>query len=220
MSKIISRENLANIERWELPLVEDISAAVSEARGDRASGLLTAEQIEKIQAQAYKEAYDEGLKKGQADGVAAGALELKKRARLLDELLAKLDRPFVDLDDQVEQQLVGLTIAVARQLIRREIKAEPGEVIAVVREALNALPAASRNVQVHLHPDDARWVLDIMASSQNERHWQVVEDATLARGGCVVATDTARIDASVETRLASIAAKLLGGEREQDLGGT
>lgn len=58
MSKIISKDSTTGYQPWQLPMVEDVSAAVADAKGNKASGLLTAEKIEQIQAQAYKEAYD------------------------------------------------------------------------------------------------------------------------------------------------------------------
>jgi len=38
----------------------------------------------------------------------------------------------------------------------------------------------------------------------------------LVRGGCKIITDNSQIDATLEKRLAMIAAKLMGGEREYD----
>jgi len=45
---------------------------------------------------------------------------------------------------------------------------------------------------------------------------EIKEDPTLARGGCKVETDTSQIDASMESRIAEIAAEVLGGERRDD----
>jgi len=42
-----------------------------------------------------------------------------------------------------------------RQLIRREVKLDPGQIVGVVREALGILPISARNIRVVLHPEDA-----------------------------------------------------------------
>ncbi len=107
---------------------------------------------------------------------------------------------------------------VARQLVRRELKTEPEEVIGVVREALGALPVAARNVRLMLHPEDAALVREAMPTAQGEQQMQIVEDPVQTRGGCRVLTDSSQIDASVEARLNAVIAHVLGGERSSDVG--
>ena len=48
--------------------------------------------------------------------------------------------------------------------------------------------------------------------------WRVEADPLISRGGCIVETETSRIDATVESRIAAIASKMFGGERESDRG--
>jgi flagellar assembly protein FliH len=126
-----------------------------------------------------------------------------------------LDKPFEQLDETVEQQLAQLAMLVARQLVRRELKTEPEQVIAVVREALAALPVAARNVRLALHPDDAALVREAMSVDQGQQ-LQLVEDPVQTRGGCRVFTDTSQIDASVEARLNAVIARVMGGQRSGD----
>jgi len=66
---------------------------------------------------------------------------------------------------------------------------------------------------VHLHPEDASIVRERLAEPSNERAWKIVEDPTMSRGGCVVKTETSRIDARLESRINTIIANVLGDER-------
>jgi len=218
MSKIIDKEISGDFQRWELPLVEDVSGAVADAKKDRSSGLMTAEKIERIQAQAHKEAYDAGFKEGRQAGLKAGEAEARRQTALLGKLLASLERPFRELDSEVEEELLQLAFGIARQLVRRELKADPGQVIAVVQEAIAALPVASRHVRVHLHPDDVRLVGEALTASDGERHWVLVEDITLARGDCRVLSENSQVDATLERRIAALVTQLMGGDREEDGG--
>jgi flagellar assembly protein FliH len=181
---------------------------------------MTAEQIERIQAQAYKEAYDAGFQEGRQAGMAAGQGELDNKSAMLETMLQSLAQPFRQLDDSVEQQLVSLALAIARQLVRRELKADPGQVMGVVHEALSVLPVGSREVKVCLHPEDAAFVRELIASSENERTWTLMEDPTLLRGDCRILTETSQVDASLERRLAAVVSQLFGGERQQDAAAT
>jgi len=216
MVKLISKKSTDQYQRWDLPMVEDVSGAVANAKDDKAPGLMTAEQIERIQDQAYKEAYEAGFAKGREEGMMSGQDEIAHNARLLDDLLQSLSRPFEKLDDDITQQLVSLSVAISRQLIRREFKTDVAQIVGVVQEAIAVLPVGSREVNVCLHPDDVRVMRDVMTKAKTENSWALVSDSSLSRGDCRILTETSRIDATLEKRLTAIASQLLGGEREAD----
>jgi flagellar assembly protein FliH len=211
MSKIISKDHLDGYRTWAPPAVDGAGGTPA---GVSAGGpnLLTASQLEQVQKQAYDEAYAVGLREGRA----AGRKELTGKGQQFDALMRVLAGPFEQLDEEIEHELVDLVTAMVRQLVRREIKAEPGQVMAVVREALAALPAATRSVRLHLHPEDAVLVRHAMSLSEEERTWKIVEDPVVSRGGCRVMTEHSQIDATVETRLNQLFTKVFGGERTTD----
>lgn len=206
--KIISGKTVSQAQAWQPPSV----GSGSESGATHNANLLTAAQIEQVQQQAYDEAYAAGLQEGRA----AGMEQAKAKAREFERLVRALGKPFEELDEQVEQELVSLSISLVRQLVRRELRADPGQIIAVVREAMGLLPVASRNIRVHLHPEDAALVREALSISDEERAWSIVEDPVLSRGGCKVTTDYSQVDASLETRLAQFFAQVFGGQRESD----
>jgi len=163
-----------------------------------------------LQAEAYKEAFDQGL----ADGREAGQREVRAQVERLAGMFYDLAKPFDALDEEVERELLTLAMALARQIVRRELKADPTQIIGIIREAIAALPVAAREVRVHLHPEDAAVVRQHLAPTESERAWTLVEDPVMARGGCQVTTATSRIDARLETRLGAILVELLGTERQ------
>lgn len=202
--------------------------------------VLTVEEIEAMQKQAYDEAFasgqqdgfqqgrEEGLKKGYETGYDAGfetgrkaaydehAGRLKQHAEQFASLMACLSEPFRRLDDEVEQELVRLAIGIATQIIRREIKLNPGQIVAAVREAIGVLPLSSQKINLHVHPDDAELVRTALALDEMSTPWSITEDPLLTRGGCKVDTEVSHINATIEHRLAAVIANVLGSEREQD----
>jgi len=104
-------------------------------------------------------------------------------------------------------------LSVGKQLARRELRIEPTQVIAILRESLALLPAAAREVRVQLHPEDAATVREHLTTPAVDRAWTLVEDPTLSRGGCVILSQSSRIDARLEARIAAVAAGALGDER-------
>lgn len=215
MSKTLESET-GDIRKWELPPVEDVHDA-------RYSRLITAEQIEKIQNDAYQEAYEkaykEGLEKGYKEGVSSGEAYIRENTDSLKTIITKLAYPLEDLDEKVVEQLVELSVIIAGQVIRRELRIDPGQIIAVVRECVTALPIAARNINFYLHPDDARLVRETFSiDDMSEQVWSIKEDPVLTRGGCRVETQNSKIDATVEQQIKRIVANLFGGEREEDDG--
>jgi flagellar assembly protein FliH len=197
------------VSRWDLPAV-----AGKTVQGRRAGR--TVSELEDVEQRAHKEAYA----KGHAAGLAAARAEsqqalnqLKTQVATIDKILAAVAQPFAELDSEIEEQLVQLAVTIARQLVRRELRLDPAQVIAIVRESVALLPAATRDVRVHLHPDDASVVREKLATPSADRAWTIVEDPVLTRGGCRVTTDTAHIDQRLETRIQSIMAAILGEER-------
>jgi flagellar assembly protein FliH len=199
----------ANAELWSPPSVHGPSVSV---RRDQ----------RKENSRIEREAHDEAFAQGKAAGMAAGLAEyesrnadLASRLQRLDAILNVLSKPLSELDAQVERQLITLALTVARHLVRRELRIDPAQVIAIIRETVALLPAAARNVRVHLHPEDAALVRELLAEPQAERAWTLVEDPVTSRGGCRVTTDTANVDARLETRLGQIIAEVLGSERAE-----
>lgn len=170
------------------------------------------EDLAAIREQAYREAYAAGLEAGRAAGVA----QLSARARELETLFGGLAEPFATAGEALQTQLAALITALVRQLVRRELRAEPSAIVAVVREAIGLLPVSQQRPRIHLHPEDAALLRELLHLDGEDRVWSLVEDPTLSRGGCRVRTDDSSIDATLESRVARLCAATLGSERSGD----
>lgn len=196
---------------------------------------LTVDKIQQVQQQAYDEAssqgqkkgfeqgrdrgYQEGFEQGLVDGEKQAAQEnLQKSNNQAEQwcaLLSSLSEPFQQLDERVEKELVHLVIMIASQVIRREIKIDSGQIIAIIREAIHALPSTGQKITIQMHPEDTKLVRAILALDALETTWTLVDEPLMSRGGCKVLTDVSEIDVTVENRLAVIVATILGDEREK-----
>ncbi len=218
-SDLISEDALHEVHQWRPPSVRSAAGEPLDEY-EEPSSPLTAEQLESIQKAAYQEGFDRGRKEGQEAGhqeaLAKGRQHIQAQVSRFEALMTLLDRPLEQLDNQVEQELIELVITMVRQLVRREMKTHPEQIIGVVREALSILPVSSRDIRVLLHPEDATLVKTIYELSENDLVWKIVEDPVLARGGCRVVTELSQVDATLESRLAALIAPLLSGERDED----
>ena len=209
MSKVLSGDAMSGFKRWQVP---DVVVGESRDGHSGSNKYLTAVQLERIQKQAYDEAYARGLK----EGVAAGQTHIREQAQVFVGLANALHNPIKQTDEIIENEIVMMCMSIAKQIIRREISLDSGHIISVIREALAALPVASQKVRIFLHPDDVVLVRKVLAELNDDISWSVVDDLTLTRGGCKVTTENSQIDATLETRIAMIASKILIDERSND----
>ncbi|WP_431080239.1 flagellar assembly protein FliH [Pseudomonas thivervalensis] len=180
---------------------------------------LTLEEVESIR----QEAYNEGFAVGEKEGFHSTTLKVRQEAdvaltaklRALESLMLNLFDPIAEQDTQIEKSLVGLVQHIAKQVIQRELAIDSTQIEQVMREALKLLPLGVGNVRLYINPQDFELVKALR--ERHEETWRIVEDATLLPGGCRVETEHSRIDATVETRISQIMAKLFDQLHEQAL---
>jgi flagellar assembly protein FliH len=204
---------------WVLPAVK--GPLVAQQGGSSSAAAVEAEQ---------RQAWSAGFEQGRREGLAAGTAQLEARQAELaarqaelesaiaqvGQVLSSMSRPLERLDEVAAAELARLALATGTQLARHELRQDPAQVIAIIRECVNVLPASARHVRVHLHPADAAIVRERLAQPAADRAWSVVEDPVLARGGCRVITDVSQVDGRFDSRVAAVVAAILGDEREHE----
>jgi len=194
----------ADFQRWELPNV-GIRPTASQAAN--APPQPTVRELAALEQQAR----EEGYAAGHAEGLAAAQQQLRERMARLDALYDAAARPLLALDEQTGQELVRLATIVAGRVITRELQLSPDLIARSVREAAAALPAATRELRVHVHPEDLALLQELGAA---ESHWQLLADPALTRGDCQLESERSRLDARVETRLAAVIDAVLGDDAD------
>ena len=100
-----------------------------------------------------------------------------------------------------------LGIEIARRILRRELSTDPSAILGLVKAALERVDA--RDVfRVRAHPEDARTLDACFADLGMPERIEVVADQNLERGAVILETAKGQLDASVETQLQEIRARL------------
>ncbi|MDI3187471.1 flagellar assembly protein FliH [Pseudomonas sp. FSL L8-0168] len=229
-SDLIRARDVGGFDIWSLPSfdphvpepepepVEEPPAEMEEVPLDEVQPL-TLEELETIR----QEAYNEGFAAGEKDGFRSTTLKVRQEAEAalatklgsLERLMGNLFDPIAEQDSQLEKSMVGLVQHIARQVIQRELVLDSSQIEGVMREALKLLPLGVGNVRLYINPLDFEQVKALR--ERHEETWRIVEDASLQPGGCRVETEHSRIDATVETRISQIMAKLFDQLHEQAL---
>ncbi len=212
--------NVKEYSSWQVPSINAEGKVFRQVRDDNSSKnhksdeLIVAEELQALKDKAY----NEGFEKGRHQGLASAEKDITEQTNLVNQLLTELANPIQQCGEQTQQELLELCLALSRQIVRREIKQDPTQLIAIIREALKLLPIGSTNIRIVLHPEDAailRKVLSINKDSPDSR-WQLVEEPSMARGGCTLKTDNSTVDASVDRQIAVLFNRMVGSERTRE----
>jgi flagellar assembly protein FliH len=178
-------------QRWELPAFE----AGRELALD--VGLPTAADLEQIHQQSRDEGQQAGYVEGQQRGYAEGLLQAAGQNQRWSDLMGVLEQ---QVDEKVTQELMGLSLDIARQVIQQSLNVQPELLLGMVREAIGSLPVFNQAAHLLLNPDDAAMVRERMGEQLSHSGWKILEDTRMQRGGARLETANSQIDASVEAR--------------------
>lgn len=206
--------------------VEDQARAMLLRSRQAADRLIAEAQREAVElkraarAQGFAEGRTEGLARGAEEGRAAGekqALE-EHRAQLaqsvaaLGEVMVDLDASRAELEAAALEEVVGLAVAVARRVTKRQGVIEPAVLAENLREAMRLVVQAG-DVKVAIHPAQRNTLDTALPALRLEfprlRHVELVDDASVSPGGCRVYAGAGQVDATLDQQLDRVVAELL-----------
>lgn len=185
------------------------------ARAAEASAAPAGPPVEEQLNQARQQGYQDGYRNGLAALESYKQTQAAQMAAYMSDQVGALASDFHHRLESLEQQLAGriagVALELARQVVRTELRQSPELVVDVAEQALGALLASARQVIVRLSPDDHALAQAQLSEMLAARGARLVPDASVQRGGCIVESDIAVVDATVEARW-SRAASALGYE--------
>jgi len=164
------------------------------------------ESPEERLARLEREAYEKGFEQGRKDGLALEQKQLDQQRQQMEGLFTEMRGLKSALFRDAEQDLVTLSTLIARRIIREEIRTDPTVIQRTVRAALDFVADRS-HLKMTIHPEDMeeiRSILPELASMTEGGRFQVAEDETVDRGGCVLETGFGKINATVRDQSAVI----------------
>lgn len=219
-SKILRGAAQPPTEDWlvvpDHPSAFEISHGDSKGREERGQEELIQQQARQISQLEQKAAgleaelamrVDQARQMGFREGESAGH---QKAHAALDAALQRLARAAADLAAyrpsyrrESEQEMVRLSLSIARKVLKRELTVDPSALHGIVKAALETLNT-SEVYRIRLAPPDAAALERQLLAMGLPQTVEVVADPALERGA--VHFDTARglLDASLQTQLNEI----------------
>jgi flagellar assembly protein FliH len=150
-----------------------------------------------------RKAHDSGYREGESAGREHAAAELQPVLQRLAAAISGVASLRSRIRRDGEQELVQLSIAIARRILRRELTVDPDAVGGLVRAALEKVQL--RDVcRVRVHPGYLSAVQHCLEHSGTSTGVDVVSDASLQPGDVVIETKRGDLDGCIGTQLAEI----------------
>lgn len=232
MFRVLSEEESRKVVRWKapefprvnsgaaaqgttvIPLLGSASLKRFAANGASASprldllapGKVMSENtpIATASADMLQTSYDEGYEKGLVDG---NSTKQQKHVQELGDIVQALKNATQTIEDtELEQEIIGLSMDIAKLVIRQELSIEPALIAQLVKAGLQQLHAHKADTScVYLHPDDAECVRQ-QVSFQSD--FSLFDDPALERGSCRIESGASIVGVGIEDWLQGVAAKL------------
>ncbi len=215
--------DLADLEKRGRAVVDAANTRASEvlARANAERERLISTASDEGHQQGYEAGFAEGREEGVRRGVelarAAHELQLTQLTAMWTDQLDAFERQRDTMLSQARTQVIGLAAAIARRVVRRMVRLDPGVVLNELEAVLSSVTESTRLV-ISVHPDEAETVRGELPGLIERfaccEHAQVVTDPGLEPGSCVARTSGGGvIDASLPTQIDRIVDALLPGSR-------
>ena len=155
-----------------------------------------------------------GFEQGHKEAVETVQAEWNLKLSQLNELLATLEQPLRDFDQEVQDKVLEIAIAVATQIVRRELTLDSGQIVSAVKQAIELIPKDGQQINIYINPSDEDHIKSLFAQNGESSKFNLIQDPTISVGGCRATTDYSLVDLTIEKQIALIAAKMFGEQRK------
>lgn len=135
----------------------------------------------------------------------------------IEELRGQLSRTIEEVSsvsenivNRIETEAVELALEIAKKVVGREVMFDREIALTLVKVSLKKLHNRRALAQVHLHPEDYAYVQANRAKLDSHGSLEIIEDAWISLGGCLIHTETGDVDARIESQFEEISRGLLG----------
>jgi flagellar assembly protein FliH len=161
---------------------------------------LTAQRVESIRQQAQRDGFLVGMQEGRN--------RVNAEAEQLAAIAVGFKREMAGMEERLANQILDLALDVAQQMLHTALRIQPELVLPVIEQAVREFSLTGDARRIVLHPLDGQLVRERLADTLAATGWQIIEDPSIARGGCRLLTAQGEVDVDVASRWRSIVASL------------
>lgn len=156
--------------------------------------MIAPDELEQIKQSAFEEAYQQGLQKAQN--------EIEESKNKLIGLIGLIEKPLSIIDQEVEQELINLVIYLSKNILKAELDSHPEKLNFILSDLKALFPSEHSVKTLFLNSEDYNDLETLIKSEAKDFDLSILQvDLQLARGEFKIDSQTAEIDASVESRI-------------------
>ncbi|MEM7681075.1 MAG: FliH/SctL family protein [Planctomycetota bacterium] len=193
-----------------------VDAAEAEARKliEQAKG----QGLEQGLAEGRAQGLEQGRETGRAEALEAVRPALEQMAGAWADVASRWDQGAAELFRDARESALAFALRLGEKVTLRILEVDPTVVKDQVDRALALVFAPSR-VSVRVHPEDHAMVAEatpeLTQGFAGLQHVELVDDASVGRGGCVVSFGEGEVDAAIHTQIRRIVDAVLPAPEAQ-----
>ena len=165
-------------------------------RAERQPVIILREAEQKI-----AEAYQRGLREGDSGATQRMASQVTAKIEQLSRSIEQLALHRGKVQREAEPELVRLSLAIARRILRRELSVDPEALLGLVKAGLERIESSDVH-RVRVHPEHASVLARLLEGAA--RSVEIVADPGLPVGAVIFETSRGSLDTGLETQLKEI----------------
>ncbi len=173
--------------------------------GGDGSGNVYHDSFEEEKKRAFDQGYQQAVKQVQQ--------EWDEKICFINNLAEALSQPLKEIDQEIHEKSSELAIAIAKQIVRRELSLDSGQIVSAVKQAIELIPKDGEQINIYINPKDDQHIKQIFSSDENLSKYNVIQDPTISVGGCKASTDYSLVDLTIDKQVANIATQIFGDQR-------
>lgn len=158
------------------------------------------EEAASIREAASKEGYQAGLEQAREDVV-----ELRNA-------IGVFLNSNQEVYEQIAPEILGVSIEIAKKIIKKEVSESPEVLINTVIEVLKGLSKEEAKIMLRVNPAQVdvlkQSVPEILSVTGLDAKVSILADENVSEGGCLVTTTNGVVDATIETQLSVVSEAL------------
>jgi flagellar assembly protein FliH len=150
---------------------------------------------------AKQESYEKGLSDGIREGRELQRKEALQSLQAMDSIVKETSKLKESILENVEQQILKLSLAVAEKVIHLEVTTNHEVIRGVLKEAIKNI-SDRENMKIRVHPQDFHFMLkiksDFLHGFDGIKNIVFEEDESIMRGGAIIETLCGEVDARLD----------------------
>ncbi len=201
LEKILSEQD----EEQLPPAVREMAKNHIQSANEKAQQILYDARVEaeQIKEAAHSEGYEQGL----AEGRQAASAEIQAKNEEVRDVLSRVETYRQNLYQTLESDILSLSMDVAEKIVNLQMDANDNVYREIVKRAVASIRHAddfslyvSKDDYARYFKDDGQWLRHEVQTASVE----VIADANLPKGSCIIEADSEIVDAGVPMQLGKI----------------